>query len=240
MQYGNWKITGRTPKAVLIGTAVSLAASVAAAHIGIPSGPGFAGKTQEIVLGIGHGCEDLDTYSVSVTIPESVRSVRALPSEFGKPVVQRDAADLVRTVTWTKPVADVIARDDNYYKLALRIGVPDQPFTKLYFKTRQTCRTGDGGTTYTDWIAEGESPDGGGPEPAPALTILPARQPGWNEYTVPVAVADLAEFFSDARIVWKGNAAYSANPGTKELIGGTEGVTELTSLAAGDEIWVKY
>ena len=69
---------------------------------------------------------------------------------------------------------------------------------------------------------------------------MPARLPGWNKLTVPVAVSDLSVFFSDALIVWKGTSAYSANSATKELIAATPGVGALTSLAANDEIWARY
>jgi hypothetical protein len=50
----------------------------------------------------------------------------------------------------------------------------------------------------------------------------------------------LKAFFGDAQIVWKGTAAFSANPTTAGLIAGTSGVTALTSIAAGDVIWVKH
>ena len=53
-------------------------------------------------------------------------------------------------------------------------------------------------------------------------------------------IDDRSLFFGDAAIVWKGDAAYSPNPATVELIGSTADVTELGSLAEGDEIWVKY
>jgi hypothetical protein len=82
--------------------------------------------------------------------------------------------------------------------------------------------------------------DAGTVEPAPGLLIVPAHVPGWNKVTVPAAVADLGVYFGDALIVWKGTAAFSANPATKDMIAGTPGVTALTSLAASDEIWVKY
>ena len=72
------------------------------------------------------------------------------------------------------------------------------------------------------------------------LVILPTRKPGWNKYVVPQAVPDVAALFGDAQIVWKGTAAYSPSPTTTELIAATSGVTALTSLAANDEIWVKY
>ncbi|AKU92675.1 hypothetical protein [Vulgatibacter incomptus] len=38
----------------------------------------------------------------------------------------------------------------------------------------------------------------------------------------------------------RGDAAYSTNPTTAELIGQTDGVTMLQSLKADDEIWVRY
>jgi len=53
-------------------------------------------------------------------------------------------------------------------------------------------------------------------------------------------VPDLSVFFNDAQIVWKGAAAYSANPATTDLIKATSGVSGLSSLAANDEVWVKY
>ena len=167
-------------------------------------------------------------------------SVRAVASDFGKATVEKDAANIVTAVTWTKAPGDVLEGDIAYYKLAIRLRVPDKPFTTLIFPARQTCTAADGGVTTVDWIAETESPDGGGPEPAPVLQVLPARVRGWNKYTVPVAVSDLGDFFEDALIVWKGSAAYSSNPNTSDLIGTTPGVTRLTTLAADDEIWVKY
>lgn len=64
--------------------------------------------------------------------------------------------------------------------------------------------------------------------------------PGWNKFTVPAQMSDLSVFFKDAQIVWKGSAAYSANPNIAAQIAGTSGVTALTSLNVGDEVWVKY
>jgi hypothetical protein len=48
-------------------------------------------------------------------------------------------------------------------------------------------------------------------------------------------------YLGDAQIVWRGNAAYSANAATMAQIGQTQGVTALTGdLAAGDELWIRY
>jgi len=222
---------------------ISLAPMVAAAHVGVSSGPGFANTTQEISFGVGHGCEGSDTYSVRVEIPAGVTSVRATNSDFGKATVVKDAAGNVTAVEWQKSPEDVLPGDTNYYKLTIRAKIPNQPFTTIYFPTHQTCRSGDGGLLSTDWVGTPQSAaaaDGGMEEPAPSLLVLPARRTGWNKVTVPQAIASLSPYFDDAQIVWKGNAAHSANGATLEQIKATAGVTVLTTLAAGDEIWVKY
>lgn len=211
--------------------------SVAFAHVSIISGPGFGGTSQEITFGVGHGCDGADTYRVRVEIPATITSVRAENSEFGRATVERNAAGLVTAVTWQKAEADLLESDDNYYKLTVRIKVPDAPFTRLFLPAHQTCKKSDGTTSVVDWTALEEGTDA---EPAPTLVVLPKRQSGWNRVTVPVDVPDLGAFFADALIVWKGTAAYSANTETTALIGTTPGVTALTSLGAGDQVWVRY
>ena len=212
----------------------------ASAHIGI-HGPGFADTNQIVTLGVGHGCEGSDTKSVRVEIPPEVLSVRAVDSNLGRATVELDDAGLVTAVTWQKPESEVLPADTNYYTLALRLRVPNRPFSTLYFPAYQTCQTADGEILETAWsstMPEDEVPEG--EEPAPALTILPARVTGWNQYTVPVDIDDVSAFFADAQIVWKGEAAYSSNAATTELIAATDGVSSLASLSEGDVIWVKY
>ena len=230
----------RAFKVSLMGLAVTLTSTFAAAHVSVASGPGFANTSQVVTFGVGHGCSGADTSAVRITIPAGVTSVRAGDSEFGRPTVEKDAAGLVTAVSWQKAAQDVLESDFGYYTLDIRMRVPNAPFTTVFFPARQTCTASDGGISIVDWIAEMESPDGGGPEPAPALLVVPARVRGWNKYTVPVAMSDLGVFLEDALIVWKGAAAYSSNPNTDGLIGTTPGVTRLSSLAANDEIWVKY
>jgi uncharacterized protein YcnI len=230
----------RRTQALLVGASISLVAAIADAHIELASGPGFANASQEITFSVAHGCSGADTLSVRVEIPSGVTSVRTETSDFGKATVETDAAGIVTAVNWQKPDADLLPNDTAYYKLTVRLKVPNQPFTTIFFPAHQTCKNSDGGVSVVDWIATMAAPDGGGPEPAPALRIVPARTPGWNKFTVPVAVADLSVFFKDALIVWKGNAAYSSSTATADLIGTTSGVSKLTSLSANDEIWVKY
>lgn len=211
-------------------------------HVGI-QGPGFAGSNQELTFTVGHGCDGLDTRSVRIEIPSSITSVLAISSNLGKVTLERNEADLVTAVTWEQPLADMRERDEVYYKLTLRLRIPNAPFTTLVFPTTQTCSSPDGTETATAlWTSteEGHGHDDEEVGPAPVLTVLPARVGGWNKYTVPNAVSDLAPLFGDARIVWKGTAAYSKNALVAAQIAATPGVTVLAELAAGDEIWVLY
>ena len=228
----------RTVVSLLAGTGILVAPAIADAHVSVASGLGFANTTQEIAFGVGHGCAGADTYSVRIEIPAGVTSVRPERSDFGKVSVEKNTAGDVTAVVWQKPDAELLEGDISYYKLTVRLKVPNQPFTTLYFPTHQTCKASDGTLSSTDWI--GTPTSGAGVEPAPALNIVPARKAGWNKFTVPSALSDLSSFFSDAQIVWKGTAAYSANPATVELVKATSGVSTLTELQANDEVWVKY
>jgi len=215
-------------------------ASAARAHIDIESAA-TANATNEVVFVVGHGCSGADTYRVNIEIPAGVTSVRALRSDFGTPTVQKDGSGNVTSVTWQKPDAEALAEDIAFYRLVLRLRTPDQPLTTLYFVSHQTCRAANGTLTTVDWSDLPTTPAGSQTgNPASPLKLLPARAAGWNKFTIPAAMPDPGVYFKDAHIVWKGNAAYSANPNVKALIAGTQGVTELTSLNAGDEVWVKY
>lgn len=216
-----------------------LAPATVWAHVSIASGPAFADVSQEVTFGVGHGCEGADTYAVSVEIPAGVTSIRPETSDFGQVDVETDSAGTIVRVIWQKPDADVLDSDTQYYKLTMRLRTPDEPFTSLFFPSQQTCRAADGTETVVDWVGI-DVEEGGEVEPAPELFVVPERFPGWNRFTVGTAIADLGVFFADAEIVWRGNAAYSINPTTVDLIGSTEGVTLLESLEADDEIWVKY
>ena len=228
--------------AALALAAASLSPGTAAAHVGATTAAVTANATSEIYFGVGHGCENADTLSITIDIPAGLTGVRGMPSEFGKVKVNRDAALNVVSVTWEKAVVDLIATDDNFYKLGIRAKLPNAPFTKVFFPVHQVCQKADGTKLTAEWVSTLPSEGENGPKPAASVLVLPARKPGWNEYTVPVAIAtaDLEKVFGDAQIVWKGTAAYSANPATAALATATAGTTPLTALAAGDKIWVKY
>jgi uncharacterized protein YcnI len=221
---------------------IFLAARGAQAHVSIASGVATANTTQEITFGVGHGCAGADTARVRVEIPAGVTSVRPETSDFGKTSVEKDATGAITAVVWQKADADVLEADTQYYKLVVRLKVPNAPFTTVLFPAHQTCRAADGTVSTVDWAAlPGDpAPATGESAPAPGVAIVPARIAGWNKVVVPQEVPALATFFADAQIVWKGAAAYSANPATVELITATPGVTPLTSLSANDTVWVKY
>jgi uncharacterized protein YcnI len=215
--------------------------STALAHVSV-SGAAYANQNAVLTFGVGHGCEGFDTVAIEVTIPKEVTGVRAVPhGVFSTAKVNVDDAKIVTSVLWTKDTAR--ETDDGYYQLQLRAKMPDAPFSTLLFPTKQTCRAPDGTEYVTDWKATPEeaAAANGGEEipPAPALTVLPVRGPGWNKFTAKSAIDDLA-IFNDAEIVWVGDAAYSSNATTMELIAGEDDVEPLTKIAAGAEIWVKY
>lgn len=214
--------------------ALGVVASPTLAHVGV-AGPATAGKSEIVTFTVGHGCATDDTVRVEILIPEAVTAVRALPSSFGEAEIEKDATGRVTSVAWTKDSAR--EADDHYYSFSIRIAVPDEPFTGLPFPTTQTCRDAEDNESAHEW----HEPPGGDPDldPAPVLRILPVRYPGWNKLTVTNVITDLS-FFNDAQIVWQGNAAWSANPTTKELIKNEEDVDELKSIDAGATIWVKY
>ena len=215
--------------------------SAAVAHVAASGGPAVANKSQKLTFEVGHGCNGADTKAIRIDIPAGVTGVRALSSDFGKPTMIRDASNAIIAVEWKKAEADVQAEDIGFYELTIRARVPDVPFTRLQFNVRQTCPGADGKDVVVDWNA---GPGAGG-EPAPLVTVVPSKTSGWNKIIVPagvtIAEAELATFFGDAQIVWRGTAAYSSNANTMAMITATPGVTALTgAIQASDELWVKY
>jgi uncharacterized protein YcnI len=224
-----------------------LSTGLAHAHISLAAAGPYVGATVEANFNVGHGCENLyDTYSVKIRIPSGVTSVRVVEnSSFASIAIEKDSAGNVTSVTYSKAQSAVRAADDAFYKLVLRLKLPSTAFATVYFPTTQVCKSTDGNTSKTtEWVGMGEpaSDAGEAVEPAPALTVLPARSPGWNKYTATatLAKADVEAWFKDALIVWAGEAAYSANPNTLEQIKAEDGVDVLEVIKSGTEFWVKY
>lgn len=214
-----------------------LFAGTAAAHVAA-DGPAVAGENQVLSFSIGHGCEGDDTVRLEITIPEEVtgvRAMRSLPGEQGNIQLNTNDAGIVTSVVWTKGEARA-ADDLRYTGISIRASMPDSPpFTTLLFPAQQTCLAEDGTESTVDWAAApGETGN-----PAPSVTLLPAKAPGWNQYETTVAIDDLS-VFDGAEIVWVGDAAYSANPTLMGMIESEDGVSVLSTIESGSTIWVKY
>lgn len=218
--------------------------AIASAHVSLSSGPAAANKSQIISFAVGHGCTDtagkkLDTVEVTVTIPAGVTGVRGLRSDFGNPTYTKSGANIT-AITWTKPAGDLLDGDDSYYEVKLRAKVPDMPFSTLQWNVTQVC---EDSVTHAQITVPWDQPEGSTTgEPAPVMIVVPARTTGWNKYTSgrALTIEEVALYFGDALIVWRGNAAYSSNANTAAMIAGTAGVVALDAVAANDEIWVKY
>lgn len=207
--------------------------SAAMAHVSFADDKATANRSFTATLNIPHGCEvtlkhsghaeTSDTTKVEVDIPASFTSVRPMDEVFAPATVTEDANHVVTKLTWTKAAGTEKAEDSHFYQVTLRGRAPDAPFTKLTFRTVQTCV--GGGTA----VWEGAD--------VPTLLVLPTRSPGWNKFTAQETLDEdaIKAFFSDARIVHFNGASYSPNAETTKLI-----QTKLTSITKGGEFWVKY
>ncbi len=225
--------------------------SLTHAHVSISGTPSVpvANKTYEAVFNVPHGCSDsegraFDTYQVEIQIPDSVTNVRPADSTFGNATVVKNEAGVITSIIWNKAEGAELPADDHFYKFTVRGKLPDAPFTTVYFPTIQRCHGVDNAELTAEWTAT----DGGEHDhaaaateesPAPSIFVYPARNAGWNQYTVTEHVHDLS-VFADAEIVWAGTAAYSPNPNTTALIQAEEDVTVLDAIHPGTQIWVKY
>lgn len=189
----------------------------------------FAGKSYTATMNVGHGCEDettgthYDTEILEVEIPATFTKVRPMDATWGTAAVETDIAGNVTKLIWTRTLA-AHAEDTHLYQVSFKGSLPNAPLTTLEFVATQRC---NGDTIATVW----EGAD------VPTLKLLPARLPGWNQYTAQADIdeATIKSFFADALIVWSNNAAYSANPHTAELI-----TNPLTAIPLGAVFWVKY
>ena len=219
--------------------AALLCTATARAHVSLSSGPGYAAQSQVLTFSVGHGCAGLDTARIEVKIPKELTSVRGVPNVFGEIEIHKDDAGVVTGVVWKN--SHLRDADELFYQLQIRVKLPDAAFSTIYIPVTQVCRTPDGVESTVEWSAlpTDPAPAEGEATPAAVLKILPVRVPGWNQYTVKDKIADLS-IFDDAQIVWSGAAAYSANPATKQQISAESDVKELSEIAAGATIWVKY
>jgi uncharacterized protein YcnI len=201
-------------------------------------------KTIIATLNVPHGCKGLDTNKIEVKMPTDMQLAGIMPmhSIFGKAKIIKDNTGKITTLVWEQKAEDIQIADSHLYQISFRVTLakinPDitqkpialTPFTTVGFETTQYC--GNNNDLTEVWTGAN----------TPTLYILPARNLGWNKYTVPSAL-DLTtsfgkKFFEDAAVVWKGKEGHSANSSTMDLI--KKNATELKQIPAGSEIWVKY
>jgi periplasmic copper chaperone A len=222
-----------------------------AAHVSVATKPVIAGKTQEIVLSVPHGCSEVidgvsksyDTLRVEVQIPSTLGSLRPLDAVFGPATIEKNTAEVITKIIWTKPdVADKGA-DSHHYNFAIRAKVNAGPFTTVYLPTTQYCKNANGNEISAAWTAisadHHDHSASAAENPAPSFIAYPARTNGWNKYVAPDHLHDMS-IFSDAQIVWKATAGYSANPNTAALISADTQYSILSEIHPGEEFWVKY
>ena len=148
--------------AAAIGGGLLLSSTTAFAHVSVTK-VGTAGTNQLITFAVGHGCEGLDTVKIEVKIPEEVASLRAMPSAWGNPVFNRNDEQTITSVVWSK--TESLPGDDMYYQFALRVAVPNAPFTTVLFPTTQTCLDAEGEEVVVEWAAAEAKLDDGEWEP---------------------------------------------------------------------------
>ena len=100
----------------------------------------------------------------------------------------------------------------------MRGKVADVPFTTIPFMITQVCRP-PGGRSDGGRHRHVDRPFDRIPSLRRSSRGAGARA-GWNKFTLPTAVAaaDLATYFGDAQIVWKGTSAFSPNTAVARLI----------------------
>lgn len=237
-------------KTTLVMAIATSVLGVAHAHMTVISNEASAGWYYDAVIGVPHGCADpsstkanpkpnWDTYKVEIKIPKSFLKPRTYDAKFGKGSVTETADAYV--LTWV--------RDENYpeyetdshaYALQFKTKLPKGDYATYYFPSVQYCHK-NGVETQSAWVdTSGVHGHGHSVLPAPKLVAYPKnRYTGWNKFTVTQAITHMS-VFDNAAIVWYGNAAYSKNPVTAEMIKNDKSVTELTQIPANATIWVKY
>jgi uncharacterized protein YcnI len=241
-------------------TALALFSGQVLAHVGIANAPLISGKTQEIILSVPHGCSEMvgdnsvayDTLRIEVDIPTTLTGLRPLDNVFGNASIVRDDNGAIIKVIWAKDSSNNKGADSHHYNFSLRAKIAAPAFTTVYLPTTQYCMNADGDEITAAWTAT-NSAHGSHKvsaadattsaqvtaNPAPSFLAYPARVKGWNKYTAPDHLHDMS-IFNDAEIMWKGEAAYSANPNTTALIKTDNSTTELSEIHPDEIFWVKY
>lgn len=169
-----------------IGAAVSLlAAPLASAHVVLQNWAAYAGYQEYVTLAVPHGCGASPTTEVRVKIPDGITIVvpedkpgwttrvvkRKLPAPIGGEGGTK-ISEVVDEIVWS---GGSLATDRlGLFTMLARM--PDAAGTVIYFKTIQTCATGE--TRWVDTIPAGEPTWKLWAMPAPSPFIEVQKAPG--------------------------------------------------------------
>ena len=173
----NLSIRSRRAVAALSGSLLALTvAAPAMAHVSVPEGEVHSGSTAVIHFRVPHGCEEANTDTVEIQLPDGVvgaqpeyipgwtvevEMVESEPYErFGETLTER-----VGVVRWSGGDLPHFA----YYDFAVRATFLNDAGTVLAFPTVQKC--GDAEIAWIEPVVEGaEEPE----YPTPTVTVVEA------------------------------------------------------------------
>lgn len=191
--------------AVTTALALALSTATAAAHIGTSEDEVAAGSTTALGLSVGHGCEDSPTTSVAFQIPDGVNNaqpfahpgwtVESETETLSPPVTTshgEEVTERVAVITFTAAAGNALPHDvrDTF---TINFTAPDTPGETLWFKTIQSCETGEN-AWIEEWDGEGEEPE----KLAPSVVVgEPAAAGGHDEETTETTEASHDEEATD-------------------------------------------
>jgi len=143
---------------------LSVGAGPALAHIALAETQARAGSYHVVVFRVGHGCGELPTVRIRISIPAGIAIARPQPKP-GWALSIAKTAERVTAIEWTGRL-----EADQFDQFAVMLKLPSEP-GRLYFPTVQRCVAGE-----NDWTmvpAAGQS-DRGLKAPAPMLELMPA------------------------------------------------------------------
>ena len=160
----------------------ALAASLvspASAHFGVRATTTAAGSYSLLTFSTSHGCEGSSTTVVTISIPESITTVRPGMNYGWSVEIVRDET---RTITdshgnSTSPISEVVYTakepllDGFYDSFEVQVQLPDSAGETIYFPVIQSCEVGENAWIQIPAEGSDEEPE----SPAPSLTITEAQ-----------------------------------------------------------------
>lgn len=222
----------------LVTVGVCLIGAPAGAHVGTSIDSVPAGSSTPLGLTIGHGCGESPTTSVAVQIPEGINNATAFAkagwtvtsekADLATPVTSshgEEVTDRVAVITFTAEEGNALPTDlrDTF---TVNFAAPDTPGEKLYFKTIQTCETGEN-AWIDEWDGTGEEPE----SPAPSIEVTEAEAEGGHGHGAAEAEDETETTVAEAEAEGDHAEEAGAAAGTSSESGGDGDGTPLAIVA---------